>query len=294
MHPPIFLIGNPRSGTTLLRLMLNNHQNIVVPPECGFAVWWYDRYKEWDLTATHDDQRLDTFLRDLASSKKIETWNLNYQGLRDFIREAAPASYSELVASVYIYFGISRGRKFHRWGDKNNFHILWIERLNALFPNAKFIHIVRDGRDVACSYRKLASLRSSSPYAPKLPTEIEAIAREWANNIGAARTSFSKIGWEKVYEVRYEDLVMAPEVELRRICTFLDEPFDDRMLEYYHYNKKDRQEPTEFLAWKQKTVQEPTTSEIGKFRRELTPAQVATFEKYAKAILETYDYSPVT
>lgn len=290
VKPPIFIIGNPRSGTTLLRLMLNNHRHIVVPPECGFAVWWYERHKDWSKESNHNPQVVSRFLQDLSTSRKIETWNLDFGALGKFIWSEEPSNYAELVSCVYVFFGNSLGRAFHRWGDKNNFHIDWIELLNEMFPSASFIHITRDGRDVACSYKNLARMETGSKYAPRLPTDIVAIAAEWAGNVEKAISSFVAIGWDRVCEVRYEDLVENSQSLLRRVCDFLDEPYDDRMLRYYVHNREERQEPIEFLAWKSKTLEKPNTSEIGKFRRELTDEEVELFETHARPLLVRYGY----
>src|SRR3990170_5812962 len=166
MKPPIFIIGNPRSGTTLLRLMLTCHHNIVIPPECGFAIWWHKKYKNWDV----DSSRccLNEFMNDLFNSRKFETWNLKRELLEQFLAERRDQNYSDLISSIYEFYARQQKEKFERWGDKNNFHINHIETISGLFSEAKFIHIVRDGRDIACSYRKLYGEKFDSQYAPKL------------------------------------------------------------------------------------------------------------------------------
>lgn len=262
----------------------------MVPPECGFAVWWYDRYKDWCMDSSHDLRVLNQFLQDLSTAKKIETWKLDFGALEEFILSEKPSNYAELVSCIYVFFGNSAGRVFHRWGDKNNFHIQWIELLHKMFLMASFLHIIRDGRDVACSYKNLAKKNFRSQYAPSLPTDINEIASQWSKNIDKVISSFSAIGWDNVCEVRYEDLVAGSRIELIRICDFMDEPYDDRMLRYYVYNAKEHQEPIEFLTWKNKTLEKPTTSEIGKFKRELTNEEVKIFDKRARHLLEKYGY----
>ena len=293
MKSPIFIIGNPRSGTTLLRLMLNSHSNIVVPPECGFAVWWYEKYKGWNQDSSYDQQALKHFLQDLSTSRKMETWDLDFGALREYLWAVKPSCYAELVSSIYVFFGRSRGKEFHRWGDKNNFYIQHVDTLDAIFPEASFIHIIRDGRDVACSCRNLAKLSIRSKYSPNLPTDIADIAAEWTSNVKKAISSFESIGDERVCEVRYEDLVADSQTELIRICAFLQEPYDEQMLEYYKYNINEHQEPIEFLQWKGKTLEKPTTSEVGKFRHELSIQEIRSFQSIAGCLLERYGYESV-
>jgi hypothetical protein len=279
IRPPVFIIGNPRSGTTLLRLMLANHKNIIIPPECGFAVWFYEKYRSDVFSKTV----VDEFVRDISTARKIETWNLDYAKLTEYIIKSNAVTYPQAVSAVYEFYGQSLGRSFHRWGD--------IDTLHAMYPLAQFVHIVRDGRDIACSYKVLGKSKSISKYAPDLPASISEIALEWSQNIQKIRRSFEKLPGEQTFEVRYEDLVSQPSRELQKICQFLEEPYDPEMGLYYLRNQQEHQEPVEFLQWKAKTIERPTVSEVGKYKRELTGAEVEEFERISASILKTYDYS---
>lgn len=287
MRAPVFVIGNPRSGTTLLRLMLTNHANIVIPPECGFAVWFYEKYHALGFS----ESVIDAFIQDISTARKIETWDLDYAKLREYIIKSNAVSYPQAVSAVYEFYGHSLGRTFHRWGDKNNFYLSHIETLHAMYPSAQFVHIVRDGRDIACSYKGLGKSRMSSKYAPNLPVNIREIAYEWVENIHKIRESFEKLPSKQVFEVRYEDLVLQPVQELQKICYFLGEPYDPAMESYYIKNQVERQEPVEFLLWKAKTVEKPTDSEVEKYKRELTDVEIAEFEHISGSILKLYDYN---
>ena len=288
MRPPIFILGNPRSGTTLLRLMLNNHKNIVVPPECGFAIWLYEKYKNRPCT----DLSIQSFVKDLSNTRKIETWNLDFNKLSEKLLSEKPNSYSDMVARVYEFYGWSSKKSFLRWGDKNNFYIQSIPIIKKMFPSALLVHIIRDGRDVACSYKKLNKSNIESRYAPHLPDQINDIASEWTANIVKIRSSFDEVGWEDVYEIRYEDLTAEPVFELKKLCYFLDEPYDEEMELYFLKNQTEQQEPVEFLQWKAKTVEKPTTSEVGKYKIELTESEIGAFENIGAPLLKIYKYIP--
>jgi hypothetical protein len=290
MKPPVFIIGNPRSGTTLLRLMITSHRAIVVPPECGFAIWWRQKYSDWTATSS-SNERAEKFVTDLVTSKKFETWNLSPEALLKEIQTANPADYAALVSVVYIVYACGRKPGFSRWGDKNNFHVHHVNDLLALFPRAQFVHIIRDGRDVACSYRDLARKEMQSAYAPRLATDISAIANEWRTNVDGVRAAFSKMAKGQGMELRYEDLVGTSEATLRELCAFLGEDYDPQMLEYHVINRRETLEPKEFLQWKQKTLQAPDRSALGKFREELTAQEIAAFEKIAAGTLNAYHYS---
>ena len=288
MKPPIFIIGSPRSGTTLLRLMITSHRNIVVPPECGFAVWWKTKYENWN--AAEHLTRLEEFITDFKQSKKIETWNLDYEAMSQFLLAQHPASYAELVSLIYTFYASARKPAFERWGDKNNFYLNHIAALDSMFPDAHFVHIIRDGRDVACSYRELAQKRIDSAYAPDLPTAISGIAREWKLNIETIRNSFAAINPGRTFEIRYEDLVSTPETTLQELCRSLGEEYDPGMMEYHLKNKAEQLEPAGFLQWKAKTLLQPVKEQAGRFRRELAGDEIGEFERIAGDLLRRYSY----
>jgi hypothetical protein len=264
--------------------MITSHPGIVVPPECGFAVWWHVKYLDWDVL------RLSEFMEDLKTSKKIETWKLDYDKLSSFIESRRPASYAETVSLVYEFYATGRKPGFHRWGDKNNFHLNHIPTLRALFPEALFVHIVRDGRDVACSYRKLGDANIQSVYAPRLPKDIAVIAHEWQTNVGTVTNAFAGIPPTQAFDIRYEDLVRDTKSSLRRLCEFLGEDFDPAMLEYHRLNQSEQLEPSEFLQWKENTLREPLKERIGNFTRELSVVEITAFEEIAGGMLEAHGY----
>ncbi len=289
MKPPIFIIGNPRSGTTLFRLMLTSHPAIVIPPECGFAIWWQKKYHDWTADCAAS-ARAGEFIADLFSSKKIETWNLESKNLLAQIQAVRPNDYSALVSLVYEFYAASHKPGFQRWGDKNNFHIRHIPDLHALFPQAQFLHITRDGRDVACSYRQLGEAKITSAYAPKLARDITVIAEEWKSNLEAVDAAFQSLPVAQKMEIRYEDLVQQTEKTLRAVCAFLGEPYDSQMLNYHQLNREHALEPAEFLQWKAKTLEAPDASALGKFRTQLTAEEISAFENVAADQLRKHLY----
>lgn len=232
-------------------------------------------------------RHVTSFLEDLQLSRKIETWSLNIAKLNNYVLQNKPASYSDLVSCVYEFYGESRGRTFTKWGDKNNFYLHHIGTLKKLFPDAFFIHIVRDGRDVACSYMRLNKKKIVSQYAPNLPCKIEDIAYEWVGNIREIRESFNLINWDNTLEIKYEDLVANPESKLKELCWFIGEEYDPSMLEYF---VSQLDEPADFLQWKDKLLEKPSSSQVGAYRRELSGNDIALFKSIAHEILSAYFY----
>lgn len=276
---PFFLIGNARSGTSLLRLMLNTHPDIVVPPECGFAMWLRDRYVALDLC---DSAVIARFAGDVSASRKFETWNLSETQLRRRLEGRRYAEYPELVAEVYAAYAELRGKTPTLFGDKNNYYITLVDQLRETFPDSLIIHLVRDGRDVACSYLDLADREIDCEYRPNLAFEINEIAVEWSKNC----LRMARLTGPRVITLRYEDLLGAPKTELKRMCKFLGAQFDPIMLDFFRWND----EPQSFLQWKGKTREPLDPENAGRFRYRLTQEQISIFQATAAEALIHFDY----
>jgi hypothetical protein len=282
---PIFVIGNPRSGTTLLRLMLTSHPRICIPPEAGFAVWLLDRYRDWDPS-----DGTEGFLGDLVGTRKFATWGLTRGEIAAFVDRAEPEDYGGLVAAVYRCYAHRVQPGSDLWGDKNNFHIGEVGRIKGLFPGVRFVHIVRDGRNVAASYRDLAGRTIRSEYAPDLPTGIEAIAEGWSAALEGAEAAFAGFGHEDVATIRLEDLQADPEAVLTEVCAGIGVEFDPEMLRYHELDEASGGEPAEYLQWKEKNRAPVLAPDPGRYRRDLTPGEIARFEEIAGDRLRRYGY----
>lgn len=281
-----FIIGNPRSGTTLLRLMLNKHQNISVPPEAGFLVWLYERYSDF----TFNKKSVDDFVQELSNTTKIEHWNLDFFELNKFILSEKPDNFSTLMDNVYFFYVKNNLNKdAFLYGDKNNFYLHKIDLLSSIYKNAKFIHIIRDGRSVAVSYKELKKKVIQDKYAPNLPDNINNIAQEWISNINKINNSFEKLNSSLVYTVRFEDLVLEPEKTLMKICLFLNIDYDNEMLNYYKTTEEEGLEPSSFLKWKDKNKKPLQEEEVYKYKKNST-VELEQFEKIAQGLLSRYKY----
>ena len=204
-----FIVGSARSGTTFLRTILNSHPDVAVPPESRFVV---------ELWPGHAEVDADELLSSLQRHPRFERWELPIEAVRAELG-AGTTSYAAVMEAAYAAFAHARGKR--RWGDKTPRYVESIGLLAELFPQARFVHQVRDGRNVALSYADV-------PFGPKT---VASAARLWAGRVAAGMRDGRPLGPERYSELRYEDLVSSPESEIRRLCAFLDLPFDPVMLD---------------------------------------------------------------
>lgn len=285
---PVFVIGNPRSGTSLLRLMLMSHPLVVIPPEAGFAVWLHPKYAAWS-----PGEGYEAFVEDLLETRKFEFWNLGGDEISRSLAAQGPEDYGALVAAVYRCYAQGVKPEATCWGDKNNFHVGEVDRLKAIFPNGRFIHIVRDGRNVAVSYRRLHQRDMKSRYAPSLPFDVGEIAREWAHNVTRVEEAMAGFGDPaRVLTVRLEDLTRRPKEILEDVCRVLGLRFDPSMLEYHRLTPNEGGEPAEFLQWKERNAQPVEATDTDEYLGVLSVEEIRAFEEIAGHALERFGYLP--
>ncbi len=271
-QPPIFIVGMGRSGTTLLRLMLHSHPRIAIPYESGFLTAHHERMAEYG------DLRIDANFRRLIdvmlAEPTLRMWDHAFDANRLF---GAVRARSVAGAADAIYSEYAAGKGKARWGDKSDYLGL-MHVINDMFPTAQFIHIIRDGRDVASSVLKL----------PWGPDDIVRAAEWWNEHVWLGRRVGAILGRQRYLEVRYERLVMNPEHELRTCCTFLGEDYSGRMLSYHA--SAGAAIPSDRRWQHQGYDAPPDPARVYAWKREMSPYDVALFNRHAGRMLRELDY----
>jgi hypothetical protein len=260
-----FVVGSARSGTTLLRLMLNAHSEISVPPESRFVVELYRQGKT----------SVDEFLSSLARHPRYQAWELDIDAVRAQINRETTPSYRELVEAAYRAYAAQRNKS--SWGDKTPRYVLDIDLLSRLFSDAGFVHVVRDGRNVALSYADM-------PFGPKT---VARAADRWKSRVRAGRDGGRSLSPARYMELYYERLVAEPEQELRKLCAFLGVSFEPGMLEYGTLARDEVQ--TRAQRYNPHVTKKPTAG-VRSWERQMSPLQVAVFESVAGDLLQELGY----
>lgn len=261
---PLFVVGSHRSGTTMLRLMLNSHPQLTMPPESHFIPWAYSRFRERMET--------DSFLRFLQSQERFRDWDLSPTLVRS--RLAPDMSVATALAVVFETYAAREGKS--RWGDKTPDYVLCLPLLLKLFPDAQVVHLIRDGRDVAASFLARSESRS-----------IWSASYHWTSRVIVGRRDGKQLPASQYLEIRYEDLVESPERWLREICAFADLPFSEEMLKYS--GRVEGAVPERFQnRWER--LKQPPTPGARNWRTELSPHEIAVFEATGGELLTELGY----
>ena len=269
--PPFFLLGSQRSGTTMLRLMLNNHPNLAIPHESAFITIYHRKLGQYGDLGNRDNAK--RMLEDIMRHPLVQRGKLVADPEAVLARPIG--SYRDLVEAVFRSYAAALGKP--RWGDKTPFYTDDIDIIRRIFPDAKILHLVRDGRDVVLSQK---SIEWMSGNLPKLVLDWQ-----WKTTI--AHKVGAVLGRDFL-ELRYEDLVREPERSLRAICDFLDEPYDPTMLEYS--DSAEAVVPEESLKWHRNSVKAPDPSQLNKWKRGLSKPERILFEQLAGKTLDLFGY----
>jgi hypothetical protein len=247
-----------------MRTLLNAHPHVAVPPESRFITELWSGNREVDASE---------FLRSLAAHKRFAVWELPLETVAAELR-GSRVDYGTAIEAAYRAY--ARAHDKNRWGDKTPRYVENIDFLAGLFPQAKFAHIVRDGRNVALSY-------SSVPFGPKT---VAKAADLWAHRVGAGVRAGRSLERGRYLEIRYEDLVEDPPGETKALCDFLDLEWDSGMLE----TERAREFVLERAARFNPRLTEPPTPGTRSWEEDMAPAHVEVFEAVAGNVLSELGY----
>ena len=257
---PIVLIGGcGRSGTTLLREILNRHSKLFCGPETsmfGLPFWPNNISKMWNL----DEQAL--------KSNAQVTDNLVHFAEKFYIEQTNRAGKA-------------------RPADKTPNNIRVIGKLLTWFPKGRFIHIIRDGRDVSCSLRNHPKEKiENGKIVPSLINRpIAECAQRWLDDTSSGLVYR---GHPRYHEIKYEDLVTDPETVLRELCEFLDEDYEPSMVD--PSASKDDNMNAGRLVNNQNSKEKVSNRSLGRWRDDLTVDEKKDFDNVAGELLIALGY----
>ena len=290
--PAPFVVGVGRSGTTLLRLMLDAHSEVAVPPETHFfnnALIASGKLRFTPATA------LEAIVED--EHRRWQDFGLEEGELLARFEAIPSFNLADALRAFYELYAEKQGKP--RWGDKTPDYIKRMRRIKRVLPEARFIHVIRDGRDVALSTNRRIAQRGH-----REPLPADKSAERWVRRIEQARFDSPLVG--DYLEVRFEDLVTDTEPTLRRVCEFAQIEYEPGMLRY-HERAGDRlnemarampakdgrpeREAGERLKAHALATKPPTKERIEVWREEMSADDLAEFDAVAGDLLDDLGYS---
>jgi hypothetical protein len=267
--PPLLVLGVRRSGTTLLRVMLDRSPELAVPDESYFVP---------QLAHRHGRRpKLDAFVADLRRVPTLRQWDLPVAAVE--ARLTSGMTTGAAIAAIYEAYAAARGKP--RWGDKTPMYMEYLPLLRGLFPDARFVHLIRDGRDAALSFLSMPEGLVTRTWA--YPTSAADFACQWRAEVRAARALGRRVGSGRYLELRYEALVEDAERELRRICGFAGLAFEPAMLGFagqVDVSQKPHQQ----------SLTRPPTPGLRDWRQDMPAEDAAAFEEVAGDLLAELGY----
>ncbi len=231
-----FIVGFPRSGTTLLRLILDAHSELAITHEAGFipvtsnltnprSRMFYKRLKSAAKHGSWANSLREEFYRTLTQMNNWNDFHVPSETFRQALIQIEPFTVSEGLRAFFQFYAARFNKP--RCGDKTPFYNQYLGNIENVLPEAHFIHIIRDGRDAALSGKGL----------PFVADDFEAIGREWSKQILITRRQSRAC--RHYLEIRYEDLILETTAILQKICRFINLRYEPRMQRYYQ-NARDR------------------------------------------------------
>jgi hypothetical protein len=279
--PMNFVVGKERSGTTLLQIMLNANPTIIAPPESRFIVLLYPHYgsiKKWT------ENNIKDFCNDLFKEALFTLyWDIEKDALiANLISVKERLTYS-LLCKLVSYCN-NPGKEVKVFIDKNPVYYYFLARLEKIFPDAKFIHLVRDYRGNITSHRRVFKIQDAAH-----------LAYRWLkiNQMIETRKAKNKA---RYFTLRYEDLVQEPEKYMSDLCSFLGVPYSENMIDNSAglYDKFKNNPMQRFNDMHKHIFHPISTEQSNEWRNILPPESIAEAEavagKYGK---EHYEYEQI-
>jgi len=278
-NPYIFIVGCPRSGTTLFRHIVGAHPQIAITPEAHWIPLWFEGRKG----LTPDGLVTPELIQQLLEDPKFALFRIGREDLLTLMPNGQPVSYASFVTSIFDLYGKAQGKAIV--GNKTPDSVRRLGTLHSLWPESRFVHIIRDGRDVALSFMNWSKVLQKKP--GNFPTwkvdPVSTVALWWELNVRSGLQAARWLGPDLYYEIRYESLIANPAAECKALCDFLGLPYEEAMLGYCEGQTKDHENHAD-PAWR------PITPGLRDWRTEMPTGDVERFEAAVGELLVELDY----
>ena len=281
-HDPFFIFYVSRSGSTYLSRLLSQHAPVVIAPESNFVQLLLEAFglEVFGRPAIAEARDLDKVLRIIFAEAKFHDWGLEEGSVREALGGRLPLSLADAIREICGLYVTQTGRGEERFGIKKNY-IRDHAQLRAMFPNARFVIIIRDGRAVFNSKKNSPHPETGKP----MDTNRYHAAKVWRDNVNLSRALKARYG-EECHIVHYESLVADPDAAIRSVCDFLGLPY------LVHSGERERayQVPQRYGAIHDNIDKPPLSERVDAWRDGLTAKEIFGFEAVAGETLVSEGY----
>lgn len=281
--PLFFVLGKERSGTTLLQLMLNTHANIIAPPESRFIILLYFKYgktKQWTkkiITDLCNDLYKEGLFRDY--------WGVDKHRLISVLIASKDSLTYPLLCKIIFRISSPGKKEVRIFFDKNPLYYYFLQELSDIFPEAKYIHLVRDYRANLVSHKKVFTVKKGTDIAYRW-MKVNMLVEESKNRAP-----------QNYLTLKYEELVSNPAQNMEVVCRFLGLPFDENMVQNHQsgmYSKFNSNKKEGFLKVHQNVFNPINPALINEWKEKISPEELLNVESAVGKFAETmYGYKPV-
>jgi hypothetical protein len=297
-NPYVFIVGCPRSGTTLLKRLVDAHPRIAITPETH----WIPSFFRERTGLTPEGSATPALIAALLEYRTFPNLDIGRQELEQLFSpltqpfppdggegcvrgpSGEPVPYAQFVSGIFELYGRRQGKQLV--GDKTPGYSRDVPLLHELWPRARFVHLIRDGRDVCLSAMnwtsKTAKLQTRFPTWRAHPVMTAALWWHW--HVRLARQAGRALGQQLYYEIRYEALVARPVDECARLCAFLGVAYDDVMLRFHEGRTAEKPCRDAKHDWM------PVTPGLRDWRSQLPSGDVESFEAVVGDVLDELGY----
>ena len=279
MNPYLFIVGCPRSGTTLLRRLVDTHPLVAVIDEMRWIASFFERREGLTPEGLVTQELVDRLL----AYDRFATLEISREQLGRLIDTGDPVPYPNFVTGIFDLYGQAQGKSLV--GDKTPRYVRRIGTLHALWPHARFVHIIRDGRDVCMSILNWEKAeRALGRFSPWGEDQVTMAAVWWEWHVRLGKEDGGSLAPNLYHEVRYEELVSSPAKTCETLCDFLDLPYDDAMLKFHEGRTKMKPGRDAKRAWL------PITFGLREWSEQMSAEDLERFEAAAGDLLEELGY----
>lgn len=278
-NPYVFLVGSPRSGTTMLKRMVNAHPMITISRETHWIPRFFEKCKGVDMQG----QVKPTIVKRLFEHKRFPQMKMSPEVLGEIVATNSELSYAELVSKIFDNY--ARRKKKPLAGDKTPNYVRRLDTLWKLWPQTRVLHIIRDGRNVWLSMRNWRMThRAAGAFGTWQESPVLTTALWWKAMVGIGSETGRQKKDNLYAEISYEYLVGNPIQGCRRIAAFLDLEYEESMPNYFEGKTHHQAGASANATWL------PPTAGLRDWRTTMSREEIQLFEGAAGDLLSQFGY----